>query len=169
MGQNAKEQILRIIFENPGKPFTVREIAKKSGVPRATAQRHLHEMNKKGLIDKKNRELDNEIFRIRKINYFLEKIADSGLITYLINELNPSCIILFGSIRKGLSGQESDIDLFIETPAKKQPKLTEYEKKLGHKIQLFTEPKITQLPEHLLNNVINGIKIYGGFSVKCLK
>ena len=52
-------------------------------------------------------------------NYFMEEIVKSGLVDYLIENLNPSCIILFGSIRKGDSVGESDIDIFVESFVKK--------------------------------------------------
>ena len=51
------------------------------------------------------------MFKIKKINYFIERIVASGLIDFLVENLNPSCVILFGSIRKGESVRESDIDL----------------------------------------------------------
>jgi len=105
--------------------------------------------------------LENLFFKTKKTNYFIEEIVKSGLIDYLINSLNPSCIILFGSIRKGESNKESDVDLFVETSIKKDLDLKQYERKLKHKVQLFVENKISNLQPNLLNNVINGIKIYG--------
>jgi predicted nucleotidyltransferase len=73
---------------------------------------------------------------------------------------------LFGSLRKGDSVKDSDIDIFIESSVKKNIELKKFEKKLNHNIQLFIENKINDLPNHLFNNVVNGIKLYGSFKIK---
>jgi len=166
MGQNHELKIMELFYEYPNREFTIREISKISRVPRATVHNCLKNLKKQGLVNKENMAEKSLFFKIKKINYFLEKLAISGLIEELIKELNPSCIILFGSIRKGDSEKESDIDLFIETHISKKVKLEKYERKLGHKIQLFIETDIDNLQPNLFNNVVNGIKIYGSFKIK---
>ncbi len=160
-GKEVKEKILEYFYENPQKGDSIRKIAKSIGVSKSSVQKHLSIMIKKGLL----REGDF-LFKIKKINHYTEKIVFSGLVDFLINEMNPSCIILFGSIRKGDSVKESDIDLFVESSVKKDLDLTNFEKRLGHRIQLFVEPKIDELNKNLFNNVVNGIKLYGGFRIK---
>ncbi|MEI7718380.1 MAG: nucleotidyltransferase domain-containing protein [archaeon] len=155
------DKIMELIYENPQKDFTVREIEKQTKLPRATISEYLKEMKKLKLLDKYSL-----LFKIKKSNYFIEEVVGSGLIEFIIEELNPSCIILFGSIRKGESDKESDIDLFVETVIKKELDFTKYEKIIKHPVQIFTEIKISNLPENLFNNVINGIKLYGSFRVK---
>ena len=54
----------------------------------------------------------------------------------------------------------------METIKKTMPPLNVFEKKLGHKIQLFTEADINNLPDRLFNNVINGIKLEGFFKIR---
>jgi predicted nucleotidyltransferase len=105
-------------------------------------------------------------FKTKKIHFFVEKIVESGLINELIQELNPSCIILFGSFRKGDSTSESDIDLFIETPLSKKIDLKKYTKILRHPVDLFIEKDLHTLQPPLVNNIVNGIKLYGSFTVK---
>lgn len=166
MRQNNEERLLKVFFENPGKSFSVRELSKLSKVARATTHSKLLKFKKEGLIDEENKSSDNELFKIKKINYFIEKIISSGLIEYLKGNLNPSCIILFGSVRKGDSVKESDIDLFVETSVNKKLDLSKFEKKLGHKLQLFFESNINKLHSNLFNNVVNGIKLYGVFNIK---
>lgn len=167
MGQiNQKSRVLGIFYEYPEKSFTVRQISKLSRVPKTTAQRILLELRKNGLITKENRAKNSLIFKTTKVNYFVEKVVSSGLINELVGKLNPSCIILFGSIRKGDSMKESDIDIFVESPIKKELDLTDYEKMIGHSIQLFVEENINKLPVHLFNNIINGIKLFGELSIK---
>jgi len=161
-----KEGILELFFEYPSKKFTIREIAKLAKVPRATAHKYIIEFKKQGLVSQDNHAQHGLIFEVRKINYFVEKIIESGLVNELVARLNPSCIILFGSIRKGDSVKESDIDLFVESPIKKGIALSKFERKLKHKIQLFVEPDINNLQPNLFNNVVNGIKLYGSFKIK---
>lgn len=163
---NKRNMILEVFFENPDKGYTVRELSKTTKMPLATLQSYLTELKKKKLITKDNQAETSLSFKTLKINFFTQKIVESGLLDLLIRELNPSCIILFGSIRKGDSNYESDIDLFIETSVDKKIPLGDFEKKLKHKIELFVEKDIHHFQPHLLNNVVNGIKLYGSFKVK---
>lgn len=167
MGQNTNtNKILELFFEYPEKSFTVRKISNSVSIPKTTTHRILSKLKKQGLITNENKASQTRYFKIKKVNHFIEKIVSSGLIDKLIKKMNPSCIILYGSTRKGDSVKESDIDLFIETSIKKIPDLSEYEKDLGHEIQIFTKSDIRELNNHLLNNVVNGIKLYGSFKIK---
>jgi predicted nucleotidyltransferase len=163
MGQDTEKKILELYFENPSKKFTVREISRLSKLPKSTVHKYLLNLKKQNIISKDNRALDSLLFKTRKINYFVENIVSVGLLDEIIDKLNPSCIILFGSIRKGDSSKESDIDLFAETSLKSEIDFSIYEKRLKHKVQIFTENDIHDLQNNLLNNVVNGIKLYGSF------
>lgn len=159
-------KIIELFYEYPGKVFSVREMARLANVPRATVHKRFVELKKQNLITKDNGAGNDLVFRTKKINYFVERVVDSGLIGNLIEELNPSCIILFGSIRKGDSVKESDVDLFVESSVRKDVELGKFEKRLGHKIQLFVESDINKLHPNLFNNVVNGIKLFGSFKIK---
>lgn len=169
MGLNIEksDKTLELFYENPAKAFTIREVSKLTGLPKSTLHPYLNYFKKKGLIKNNNQSSENSLlFKIKKINYHIEKIVTTGLLEYLIKELNPSCVILFGSCRKGESEQESDIDIFVESHIKKDINLEKFEKLLKHKVQLFIETNINKLPSHLLNNIVNGIKLHGSFKVK---
>lgn len=160
------DKILELFYEYPRKKFTVREISKITKLPKSTVQNYLKELKKEKIIEQ-NQASDSKIFKQKKINFFIEKIISSGLIDYLEKELTPSCIILFGSFRKGESEIDSDIDIFIEThKEKKKKKLENFEKILKHNIQLFIEEDINALQPHLFNNIVNGIKLSGSFKIK---
>ncbi len=161
-----RNSLLEFFYENPNAKLTVREIASKIGASRSTVQYNLKLFKEEGIISQNNRWIDSWQNRLQKINYYLKKIAKSGLIDYLEKELVASAIILFGSFRKGESVKESDIDIFVECARERKLNLSRYERKLSHKIQLFTRSKITLLPKNLLNNVVNGIKLKGYFTVK---
>lgn len=166
MGQNTEQKILALYYENPEKDFTIRDIARLAGLPKSTAHKYLNVLKKQNLVSNDNRAADNLFFKAKKIGYFIERIIESGVVDEIIDRLNPSCVILFGSIRKGDSGRDSDIDLFIETSIKKEVDFSIYEKKLKHKIQVFTESNIHNLHKNLFNNIVNGIKLYGSFKIK---
>lgn len=163
MGQR---EVLEFFFESPGASVTVRELASKLTMSRSTIQRYLRVLRKEGYISENNHWIDSWFNKVRKTNYYVEKICASGVIDYLEEQLGASAIMLFGSVRKGESVRDSDIDLFVECARNKEVDLQRFEKKLGHKIQLFTKPKITLLPAHLLNNIVNGIKLKGYFTIK---
>lgn len=161
------DKVLELFYENPSTSFTIREVSKLTKLPKSTLQLYLVYFKKNKLITEKNKAVNESIvFKVKKINYYIEQIAKSGIIEYFVSKLNPSCIILFGSIRKGESSKESDIDIFIESPTKKELNLMPYEKRLKHRIQLFIETDMQKLQPQLFNNVVNGIKLYGSFKVK---
>ncbi len=159
-------KILEVFYEFPDENFTVRKLAKLAKIPKATIHKYLSFLKKQKLITQENQPENTLLFKIKKTNYFTEKIVSSGLLEELIVNLNPSCIILFGSIRKAESVKESDIDLFVESSVRKEIDLSKFEKKLKHKIQLFVKSDIRKLNIELLNNVLNGIKLYGSFKLK---
>jgi predicted nucleotidyltransferase len=166
MGQDNKTKILQLYFENPDKIFTIREISLKTKVPKSSVHRIVSELKEEKIISKEGEFLRNNLSNIKKINFYVEKIVECGLLDYLIKELNPSLIILFGSIRKGDSIKSSDVDIFVETCVEKNLDLSSFEKKLGHKIELFLESDVYNLQKNLFNNVINGISLFGGLKLK---
>ena len=159
-------RLLKLFYGNPVTKYTVREIAKLIKISKSTAQNQLMILREIGVISKDNEWVDNWINRYYKSSYYVEMIINSGLIDYLDQELVASSIILFGSFRKGESIKSSDIDIFVECTKEKSLDLKKYERMLGHKIEIFMKPKITMLPKGLLNNVVNGIKLKGYFTIK---
>ena len=90
---------------------------------------------------------------------FLEK-----LIRNIAEKTRPNCIILFGSGAKGEDTEKSDIDLFVQ--AKRQKIKTDKAKNnLNRKINLLFEPKIKNLNKEFINNLSNGIVVYGFLEV----
>lgn len=168
MGQmNQKsDKIFELFFEYPNKRFSVREIARKTRIPSSSVQRYLEGLRKKGFVDKQNRLIINSYTKFLKSFFMIDKIYSSKLLEYLEKMLVPESVIVFGSIRKGEYDFESDIDLFVESSIKKDLDLRKFEKKLKHKVQLFVYSDINKLQPHLLNNVVNGIKLSGYFKVK---
>jgi len=53
MRRDIENKILELYYESPEKRFTVREISKLSGVPRATVHKYLLYLRNKKFIDRK--------------------------------------------------------------------------------------------------------------------
>lgn len=163
---NNLDIVLEVFFENPSKSFTVREIARITKIPKSTVKNYLDELKKQKLLTGNNEAETTPLFKIIKVNHYVEKIFKAGLVDYLIDKLNPETIILFGGFRKGESDKDSDIDIFVATHEKKDLNLKNFEKKIKHKIDLHFERSINNVQKRLRNNIINGIKLYGSFSIK---
>jgi predicted nucleotidyltransferase len=160
------DKVTELFFEYPEETFTVREIAKRSSVSKSSVQGYLSSLRKSGIVATQTRANVSSLwFRTKKTHYYIEKLVQSGLIGYLIQKLQPEAIILFGSFRRGDSTKESDIDLFVLTHTPKPLDLAAYEKYLKHKIDLHSHKRLSELHGPLLNNVVNGIKLYGSFEV----
>ena len=171
--------ILKHFFEEPEKEFHLREIARLSRLAPSTASKHLSNMAKSELLILRSDKgfslfrsnTENTVYRDFKLFYNLLKIRNCGLIDFLAEEFNhPKCILLFGSFRKGENSKGSDIDIFIETPSKKETDVSKFEKALGHSIHLlqFSSSEIELMKtknKEMLNSIINGISLYGYFEV----
>jgi predicted nucleotidyltransferase len=171
MGQ--LDSILDIFFENPSKNFQIRGIAKLLKIPKTTVSYNVNALLKRKLIIKEKKGVfpsfraneTNSLFKVYKQHSMILKIYQSGLVDYLEKKTLPRCIILFGSIRKGEYDARSDIDIFVQS-SEQTLDLVKFEKKLGHKINALFEPELKDLSEELLNNIINGIVLYGSLRVK---
>lgn len=168
MGQ---EEILDIFYENPTKEFHMREIARILKSSKTSISYHINKLlktniiiSKKGVFKSYIANEDSKEYRYSKLLHGLKKIYDSGIIQY-IEQNNPRCIVLFGSFAKAEYDTNSDIDLFVQM-SEITLDLSKYEKKLKHKINIFFEPNINKLSPELLNNIINGIKLYGYLKLK---
>ncbi|PIN79446.1 hypothetical protein COV16_04140 [Candidatus Woesearchaeota archaeon CG10_big_fil_rev_8_21_14_0_10_34_8] len=158
-------QIENLFFENPTKEFHIRGIAKLLKIPKTTVSYKINQLIKENIVIKDSKGIfpsyrpsQNEIYKFKKRQHFLEKLFP--LLNHLENELNPKCIILFGSFAKAEYDKDSDIDIFIQAKEHKI-KLTKFEKQLKHKINILFENNLNNLSKELLNNIINGVKLRG--------
>jgi predicted nucleotidyltransferase len=164
-----EDEILRYFIYNPMRHFGVRELSRITKRNTKTVMKYLKDLVKRKIIVKikeKNKYSYYESnrlsgsYKIMKSNYLLNLIAETGLFDLLEKELNPKAIVLFGSVQKGTYTQDSDIDIFILGEEKKID-LRKFEKKLGHKIELYFEKDIQKLSEGLKNNIVNGYTLQG--------
>lgn len=173
------DELLEYFINEPEREFHIRELAKLTGLSPTTVSKYLAEFEKKSILTSKRKlnhllfkaNAESQTFKNKKLFYNVQKLEESGLIDILDNEFNhPESIVLFGSFRKAENIPASDIDILIITPVKKEPNLGRFEKKLGHKIQLFVHSKaeIEKLKlknKELVNNWLNGIVLRGYWEI----
>ncbi|VVB83743.1 Bacterial regulatory protein, arsR family [uncultured archaeon] len=150
----------------------MREISRNTKISQPSVINHLKALLKEGLIIKEDKGIypsykanrENKFFRLYKKSDLIMKLNKIGLIDYISDSCSPNSIILFDSASKGEDIEESDIDLFIQSPEKKI-NLSNYEKLLKRKISLFFGENFSKLPTEFKNNIINGIILKGYLKV----
>jgi predicted nucleotidyltransferase len=163
---NIKEKLKFYFFVNPSSNLRVREIERTLKLPLPSVIKYCRELEEEEILSiiktgnvvfyTSNRTSNK--FLLEKKLYNIKSIYDSDLVNFLKIELSNPVVILFGSYSKGEDTEESDIDLYLETPSKKEINLEKFEKTLNRKIQIFRHKKIHEIKNtNLSNNIINGI------------
>ncbi len=161
---------LKPFFEDNYKRINIRKYAKLQKISPPTASKILNELYKENLLKKETENQyinyyankDSDLFIDFSRIYWKIKLKKYELIKYFEKELISPIIILFGSLSKAEVKKDSDIDLAIFTPTKKELNIDKYEKKLKRKIQIFLFQKKENIKnKNLLNNILNGYKIDG--------
>jgi|SRR3989344_973416 len=168
----SRYKLLQEFFDFPKKDFQIRELSRRIKLAQISVTNHLKSLLRENLITKEKKyiypsfraNINNEIFKLLKKQNLLFRIKTLGLTDFLEEKFKPNCIILFGSASRGEDTENSDVDLFIQSK-ELDLNLIKYEKLLNRKINLLFEPNIKNLNKELLNNLINGEKLYGYFMV----
>ncbi len=172
--KNIKEKIKEYFFLNPTSKLRVRQIEKTLKLPLPSVIRYCKELmnerilttNKTGNIIFYTANRTNEEFLLEKKLFNIRQVYKSGLIDYLKKKLSNPIIVLFGSYAKGEDIETSDIDLYIETPSKKEINVEKFEKILKREIQIFKHKDIHEIKnKELADNIINGIVLNGFIEV----
>ena len=165
-----KERIKEYFFMNPTAKLRVRQMERELKLPLPSVIRYTKELVKDGMLNKVlvsgvsfyTADRASKRFLVKKRLFNIGSLYESKLIDSLILKYSNPTIALFGSYSKGEDTEESDIDLYIETPSKATIELDEFEKKLQRKIQLFIYRNIRQVKnKELANNILNGIVLNG--------
>ena len=152
---NKMDKFLFVYF-NELEKLTVREYAEKSGVSKSSVSTYLAEWD---LLKS-----DSLGYKLHKSVFEIKRIISSGLLDFIVEKMQPSAIIIFGSMQKGDYTYSSDIDIFVES-YEGEVSFASYEKVLGREIQLFVYDSISKVPKDLRQNIVNGYTIYGGVRV----
>ncbi|MBI4154792.1 nucleotidyltransferase domain-containing protein [Candidatus Woesearchaeota archaeon] len=169
LNKSNTNKILSVIFSYPTTKFTIRELARKTGISAPTAMIIVRTLKKEGIVkelrvataSQVSANLESEVYRRKKLVYNLEEIFLSNLIEYLSETYkDPNAIILFGSYSKGYDIEKSDIDIAVITEEKRKLDLDVFEKKLARKISIH-EITLDKISEEFKNNLCNGIVLKG--------
>src|SRR3989338_6504446 len=164
-------KVLRVFFDYPTKGLQLRELSRllKMGMPSVIL--HVKRLEKEDFLKKEKKGVypqykasRNEKFLLYKKTDTLIRLHESGLIEFLFSKTYPNAIVLFGSASLGEDTETSDIDLFV-IAKEKDLDLSEYEKMLKRKVHIIFESDLKKVPKELMNNVINGIVVYGYLEV----
>lgn len=169
--------LLKVFFEEPGKEFYIREVARILKRNHTSVRKYLNnfvkqgflKLNKQGIYPTYSVDL-NEKFLNLKIYYNLEKLRISGIIKDLEKFYEYPTIVLFGSYIRGIDDKNSDIDIFVLSEIKKEFKTENYEKKLNRKINLhlFTKEQFNKMireKSQFINSLCNGFVLSGKLEV----
>ncbi|MEK6925842.1 MAG: nucleotidyltransferase domain-containing protein [Nanoarchaeota archaeon] len=166
--KNYKDKIKEYFMDNPTARKRFREMERELKMPLPSVIRYIKELVKEEILKKEevgkvvfysaNRGSEN--FVLEKKLHNIRLIYNSGLLSYLREELSNPTIVLFGSYSKGEDTEDSDIDIYVETPSKKQINLDKFKKVLKREIQIFQYKDINEIKNNnLSNNIINGITL----------
>lgn len=160
-------RVLEVFFKEPTKIHFIREVGRKISLAQTSVRNHIKELEKEGLIIKKeshpfdgfiaNREDEKFLFYKQAYNFY--SLFDVK--KEIIYKIAPKAIVFFGSYQKGEDIEWSDIDLLIISKIKKDINLEKYEKKLLRKLHITFVKDISDLDESVKENIKNGWILYG--------
>lgn len=162
---------IKPFIEDCYRRINVREYSRLMKISPPTASKILSEFNREELLlIEKNRNYifyyankNNKIFTDLSRIYWRIKL--NSLINFLDNNLTNPTIILFGSLSKSETKEDSDIDICI-IGHKKELTIKNFENNLKRKIQLFFFNSIEDIKnKELANNIINGYILKGRFKL----
>jgi predicted nucleotidyltransferase len=169
---------LKLFFDEPNREFNVREVARLLKVSPPTVSTRLKGFAKVGvlkyrkerMLDLYKANLDSEDYINLKVFYLVKGLKDVGLMDYLNKVYLKPVIVLFGSGADGLDTEMSDVDLLIVSEKTKVVDCKKFERKLKRKVHLVVVENLKKLKnEHLLNNVLNGVRVQGRLEIERFK
>ena len=165
-------RILQIFFSEPTRFFQLRGISRIAKIGLPSAINHVKKLEKGGFVKKEKKGVyesytankESDKYKLYKKSDIILRLNESGFIEYLINNTTPNAIMLFGSASRGEDTEASDVDIFVLAKEEKLD-LKKFEKFIKRKINIYFEDNIKNLSKEFLNNIINGIKLYGYLKV----
>ncbi len=168
----SRYKVLQQFFDFPRKAFLIRELSRniKLSVPsvrlhiKALLAEGLIILDKNGLYPSFRAARENPLFKLLRSQNIVLRLHQTGVLNVIERAAYPSCIVLFGSASRGEDTEESDIDLFLQAKRIKLD-LSKFEKALNRKINVLFEPDLKTISPELVNNLANGIVVYGYLKV----
>jgi predicted nucleotidyltransferase len=118
--KNKTDSIIVYLLQNPNTKAKVNEIANNLKVNKATVSIVIKELEKEGIINRKQINLENPISKALKILIIAEKFINSNAMVLL--KENSISAGIYGSTAKGTNTETSDIDIWMK-PSRKFGKL----------------------------------------------
>lgn len=166
---------IQLFFDEPNREVAVREYARLQVIAPATAAKQLSKLLADGLLIRHSERrmllyraaTQSDAYKDAKVAANIRRIRESGLLEHLESQLHPLAIFLFGSHAKAENQKGSDIDLFVLARTKKAIDTERFAKFLKAPVQLFMHApeELKGINPHLLNNIINGIRLAGFWEV----
>ncbi|MBI2668725.1 nucleotidyltransferase domain-containing protein [Candidatus Woesearchaeota archaeon] len=168
----SRYRVLQQFFDFPRKAFLIRELSRNTKLAQTAIRVALKALLAEGLITKDKKGLypsfravrESLLFKIMKAQNIILRLHQTGILSTVEKAAYPSCIVLFGSASRGEDTEESDIDLFVQAKRMKLD-FSKFEKALNRKINLLFEPDLKTISPELLNNLANGVVVYGYLKV----
>jgi len=163
-------KLLKFLLGRPEKGFTIRELARETGVSPTWASKYVAGLRQIGLVKRgeNGRQVlfkDSPDFRRLKLLSNLECLLSSGLLEVLVSEYNqPEAIVLFGSYSRGEDVSSSDVDLAVLTDKSLGLDLDRFSRRIGRKLSLH-EIDLKKAEPEFRNTLANGVVLYGHLKV----
>lgn len=165
--KDIKQSITGYFFINPTAKLRVREIERTLNLSLPSVIRYCRDLESEDILTTNKTgsvvfytASRSEKYLLEKKLYNIKQLYVSGLVEHLKRELSNPTIVVFGSYARGEDVEDSDIDLYVETPTKKHETVEKFKKILKRDIQIFQHKNITEITNpNLANNIINGITL----------
>lgn len=161
---------MHLFFNNVAKHWHFEELLRKSKSSRSKAAKWLRKFQHENLILKHCQKgkhpyytanFEHPAYKFKKRIFSLQHLYQAGLLQYLEQQPDIVSCYLLGSFSGSDWHEQSDIDIFIYGKAESID-ISQFQKKLRKKIQLFTaeHPKdLRKFSGNFLKNVIKGYPI----------
>jgi predicted nucleotidyltransferase len=168
--KDSKYKVMELFFRYPTRRFSIRQVEREAKVAFPSAARYTRELADEGIVKREgisnsvffSADMSTEEYRSEKQLYNLRSIRP--LVRYLVENYGNPPIILFGSYSRGEDTEESDIDLYVQSPLKVD--VRQFKGRLGREVQLFVHKSLGSITNtELANNILNGIKLNGYIEV----
>lgn len=172
--KNIKEAIKEYFCTNPTAKLRVRHIERELRLPLPSVIRYVRELEKETFLKRTktanvvfySADRSSKSFILEKKLFNIGQLYSSGIIDFLRNELSNPPVAIFGSYAKGEDTESSDIDIYIQTPSKRELHLKRFENILKRRIQVFSYKELAAISNPFLaNNILNGIVVNGFLEV----
>jgi len=165
-----KELVKNYFFIHPTNKIRVRQLERELGAPLPSVIRYTKELVQERILSTTTIAGARVFFADRSSSQYtwqkrlfnLNALHSAGIIKYLEQEHSRPTVVLFGSYMRGEDTEESDIDIYIETPGTARINLERFHRTLHRKIQVFKYKSIRDVEnKELANNILNGIILTG--------